>query len=204
MNQASRSVNEALRAGETQRTYTEGRGASVSVVRVVIAGGGNSQKSSLFILHAIIAGALAIRLTLLLEFPGQASEVCARTVLILNRSRLGFVGGEGLIGDIGVRIAVGHSSEVGRDGTYNTRRTIRQNAAMGTAAAGRRWSRSTGDRAAKTGGSGKRHHRVGRTRSRGTTALLGMEGGHSCSADCGCIKHRGCRGELSPIGLAAS
>ena len=41
MNQASRSVKEALRAGETQqRAHTACRSTSVSVVRVVIAGGG--------------------------------------------------------------------------------------------------------------------------------------------------------------------
>jgi hypothetical protein len=66
-------------------------------------------------LHATIASALAIRLALFLELPGQASEVCARTVRILDRSPVSFVGFEGLIGDIGLGVAVGHSREVGFD-----------------------------------------------------------------------------------------
>ena len=84
----------------------------------------------------MIASALAIRLALLLEFPGQTSEVCARTVWTLDRSLVGFVGFEGLIGDIGVRIAVGHSREVGFDRTHNMERTIRKNTVMGAASSG--------------------------------------------------------------------
>jgi hypothetical protein len=40
-------------------------GANVSVVRIVIAGGGNSQNGSLILWHVMIASALAIRLALL-------------------------------------------------------------------------------------------------------------------------------------------
>jgi hypothetical protein len=102
-------------------------GASVSVVRIVIAGGGNSQNGSLL----------------------------------------------GLVGDIGLRIAVGHSRKVGFDRTQNTERTIRQNEVMGATAAGRRRSGITRDRSAKADGGGKGYHRVGRTRSGGAAALLG-------------------------------
>jgi len=106
----------------------------------------------LFLLYAIVASALAISLAFLLEVPGQASDVCARRVRVRDRSLVGFVGVEGLIGDVGVGVTIGHISDVGLDRPNNTKRTIRQNAVMGAAAAGRRRSGSTSERAAKTGG----------------------------------------------------
>ena len=66
-----------MRASEIQHPCTEGQDAGGLVVRVVSAGGRISQNGSLFLLHAIIASALAIRLTFQLEGPGQASKVGA-------------------------------------------------------------------------------------------------------------------------------
>ena len=67
--QASRSGKDAV-ADETQRPQTDERDAGGLVVGVVIASGSSSQDGSLFLLHAIIASALTIRLTLRLEVPG--------------------------------------------------------------------------------------------------------------------------------------
>ena len=69
--------------------------------------------------HARRASALAISLALLLEVPGQASEVCARRGRGRDRSLVGFVGLEGLIGDVGV--GVGHSCDVGRGQVHSWR-----------------------------------------------------------------------------------
>ena len=67
--QASRSGKEAV-ADEIQCPDREGRDVGGLVVGVVIASGSSSQDGSLFLLHAIIASALTIRLTLRLEVPG--------------------------------------------------------------------------------------------------------------------------------------
>ena len=65
------------------------------------------------------------------EVPGQASDVCARRVRVRDRSLVGFVGVEGLTGDVGVEVTIGHSSDVGLDRTNNAKRTILQIAVMG-------------------------------------------------------------------------
>ena len=98
-----------MRAGEIQHPYTEGRDEGGLVVGVVIAGGSSSQDGSLFLLHAIIASALAIRLTFRLEVPSQASKVSAGTVRILDGSFVSLVGLDGFIGDIGEGVTVGHT-----------------------------------------------------------------------------------------------
>jgi len=89
-------------------------------------------------------------------------------VWILDRSLVSLVGFDGFIGDVGEGVAVGHSGEVVFDRANmqnNTERTTRQDAVMRAAAAGRRRSRSTSGRAAKTGETSERQHRIGRTRS---------------------------------------